>query len=105
MLVAAVVIWLITALSGKAATTIRQLKDSRARYAILAGAAFGPFVGVWLSLVAIQHARIGIASTLMSLTPVILIPLVWWIFKERITFQAVLGTIVAVGGVALLFLI
>jgi len=54
--------------------------------------------------VAIKYAKIGIASTLMSLTPVLLIPLVYWVFKEKITIHAVFGTIMAVAGVAILFL-
>jgi len=104
MLIAAIVMWIITAIWGKAKETILKLKDKKACYSILGGSFFGPFVGVWLSLVAIKYAKIGIASTLMSLTPVLLIPLVYWVFKEKITIHAVFGTIMAVAGVAILFL-
>jgi len=104
MLTAAIVMWIITAFWGKAKETVLKLKDKKARYSILGGSFFGPFIGVWLSLVAIKYAKIGIASTLMSLTPVLLIPLVYWVFKEKITIHAVFGTITAVAGVAILFL-
>jgi drug/metabolite transporter (DMT)-like permease len=59
---------------------------------------------VWLSLIAVQNAPVGVASTLTSLTPVFLLPLGWLFFKERITQRAVVGTALAVAGTAILFL-
>ena len=103
MIAAVAVMWLLTIFMGKAKSTIVKLKDSKARLAILGGAIFGPFIGVWMSLVAIKLARIGIASTIMALAPVLAIPLVRWIFKERITIHAILGTTLAIIGVAVLF--
>jgi drug/metabolite transporter (DMT)-like permease len=67
------------------------------------GAICGPFLGVWLSLVAADRAPVGIAQTLMSLTPIFILPLVVVAFRERVTLRAVLGAIVAVGGCVLLF--
>jgi len=69
------------------------------------GALAGPFLGVWLSLVAIQHTSVGIASTLMSLPPIFLLPVGMIIFKERIGWRAVVGTVLAISGVAVLFLV
>ncbi|HSM24486.1 MAG TPA: EamA family transporter, partial [Anaerolineaceae bacterium] len=69
----------------------------------LAGAVVGPFIGVWLSLVAVQFAKVGIASTLMALTPIFHLP-IGKILKEEISFQAIFGTLIAVVGVAILFL-
>jgi drug/metabolite transporter (DMT)-like permease len=98
------VIWLFTLFRGKISSTVQSLKNKRAFYALLAGSFLGPFVGVWLSLIAIKYARIGIAATLMSTTPIILIPISYWMFKEKITFQTIIGTIIAVTGVAILIL-
>lgn len=64
----------------------------------------GPVIGVLLSLVALARARLGIASTLMSLSPVLLIPISHFLFKEKITWRAVAGTVIALSGAALLFL-
>jgi drug/metabolite transporter (DMT)-like permease len=47
---------------------------------------------------------VGIASTLMALPPVFVLPLSRWVFKERTSVQAVFGTCVAIGGVAIIFL-
>ncbi|UCD19479.1 MAG: DMT family transporter [candidate division WOR-3 bacterium] len=98
-------LWLITLIRGRVPGTIRQLKDRKGAVALFGGAFCGPFLGVWLSLVAVQNAYIGIACTLMALPPVFLIPLSHWFFKERIGLGAILGTIVAVIGVALIFLL
>ena len=70
----------------------------------LLGSAAGPFVGVTLSLLAVQNAKVGVALTIMAISPIILIPASAIIHKERITFRAVAGALLAVGGVALLFL-
>jgi drug/metabolite transporter (DMT)-like permease len=68
------------------------------------GAATGPFLGVTLSLVAIQHTQTGIAATIMSITPVMIIPFVMVIHKEKVSLRAAIGAVVAVGGVAILWL-
>ncbi|MEO0129714.1 MAG: DMT family transporter [candidate division WOR-3 bacterium] len=100
----AIFIWIIALFQKQAFRTVLLLSNKKADIAMLGGAVFGPFIGVWLSLIAIQHSYIGIASTLMALPPVILIPLSHWIFKERVTYIAIIGTLIAVFGVALIFL-
>ncbi len=71
---------------------------------MIGGAFSGPFIGVTLSLVALGNAQVGVASTLMSLTPAFLLPFSAIVFKEPIWRRAVYGTVLALAGVALLFL-
>jgi drug/metabolite transporter (DMT)-like permease len=99
------VLWIITLARGRIPYTLHKLRDVRGSLTLSGGAFFGPFLGVWLSLVAVQYAYVGIASTLMALPPIFLIPLSHWIFKEKISLGAILGTIVAVIGVTLIFLL
>jgi drug/metabolite transporter (DMT)-like permease len=99
-----ILIWILALLRGKIKSTICSLKNKKALYTLSAGSFFGPFLGVWLSLVAIKYARIGIASTLISTTPIFLIPISYWLFKEKITMQTILGTVIAIAGVAILIL-
>lgn len=67
------------------------------------GAIFGPFVGVIAALAAIDlTVNTGVAATLMSLTPIMLIPIVW-VRGERVGPAGVLGALLAVGGASLLF--
>jgi drug/metabolite transporter (DMT)-like permease len=106
MTFAATVMWVWAALIGEAGRTIRRVRaDSQAARAILAASFIGPFLGVWLSMIAVQSSRIGIASTLMAMTPVLSLPLVRIVFKERVTLRAVLGTLVAMAGVAAMILL
>lgn len=81
-----------------------RARSRRAGYAFAAACAVvGPFLGVWMSLVASDRAPLGIAQTLCSLPPIFLLPFAAFIHKEHITLRAVLGAFIAVGGVALLF--
>ena len=106
MLAATVALWGFTLIQGQARVTFKQLASKRqVSWLILGGAFTGPFLGVTFSLVAIQHTQVGIASTLMALPPVILLPVGYFVFKERFGWQAILGTFVAMAGVGLLFLI
>ena len=65
---------------------------------------FGPFVGVGFSLMAVQYTAAGIASTLMAMTPIIIILPAYWLFHEKITWKAILGALISVIGVSLFFL-
>jgi len=104
MVIGSGVIWLLTLFRGQVGATWRALGDRRARLFIVGGSLIGPFIGVWLSMVAVQHAQVGIASTLMALSPIILIPLDHWIFREPVSLRSVAGTAVALVGAAIIFL-
>ena len=65
---------------------------------------FGPFVGVGFSLMAVQYTAAGIASTLMAMTPIIILLPSYWLFHEKITWRAVIGAVISVVGVSLFFL-
>ena len=65
---------------------------------------FGPFVGVGFSLMAVQYTAAGIASTLMAMTPIIILLPSYWLFHEKMTWRAVLGAVISVFGVSLFFL-
>jgi drug/metabolite transporter (DMT)-like permease len=105
LMAATISIWLFTITSGQARRGFETLQAHPGALRFIAGGAFvGPFLGVWLSLIAVQHAPVGIASTLTSLTPIMLIPLSRIVFKEAITWRAVGGTVFAIAGTAILFL-
>lgn len=97
-------LWLVTVVQGQVVSTVKQASVQRIGLLyILGGAIFGPLVGVSLSLFAIQNTNVGIASTLIALPPVFLLPVGYFILKEHISWRAVLGTVLAVVGVGLLF--
>lgn len=95
---------LILGVSRRLGLLLPAVKDGRAMKALFWGTVFGPFLGVSFSLMAVQYTESGIASTLMALTPVIiLLPAAFWL-KQKITWAEVIGAIVSVGGVSLFFL-
>jgi drug/metabolite transporter (DMT)-like permease len=105
MAAAVIVLWALAGLQGKARETIESMRVKPKVFGWLTIAAFtGPVLGATLSLFALQHTQVGIASTLIALPPVFLLPVEWLVFKERFEWGAVLGTLVAIGGVALIFL-
>lgn len=66
---------------------------------------FGPAVGVSLSLMAVRYANAGIASTLMALTPVLILAPEVLVNKKRIRLKEIVGLVVSITGVALFFLL
>ncbi len=67
------------------------------------GAFLGPFLGVSFSLLAVQHTATGIASTIMALVPIFIIPPAVIFLKEKVNFQEIIGAVISVLGVSLLF--
>jgi drug/metabolite transporter (DMT)-like permease len=80
------------------------LRDGKAMRTMSLGAFFGPFLGVSFSLIAVKHTATGVAATLMALVPVLIIAPSALIFKEKVTLREIAGAVVAVAGVAVLFL-
>ncbi len=60
----------------------------------------GTFGGFWLSLVALKLVAASVATVLNSTTPLFVLPLAAVVLKERISWRAVVGAVVAVAGVA-----
>ena len=95
---------MLTLARGQVTQTWRALRDGKVWWFLIGGALSGPFIGVWLSMVAVQNAQVGIASTLMALSPIILIPLDRWVFHEQVSSRSIAGTVLALAGTAIIFL-
>lgn len=68
------------------------------------GALAGPFVGVSVLNYAIQLIPTGVALTITATVPVLIIPFVIVLYKERVSWRAAVGAAVTVAGVAMLAL-
>jgi drug/metabolite transporter (DMT)-like permease len=82
----------------------RSLADRKAMGQLSLGAFFGPFLGVSFSLLSVQLTSTGIASTIMALVPILIIPPSVILFREKVNFKEIIGAVLAVSGVALFFL-
>ncbi len=83
---------------------VTATRDRGAMWRVTLGSFFGPFLGVSLSLMAVQNVEAGIATTIMGIVPILIIIPSALLFKEKISVRSVFGACVAVGGVGLLFL-
>jgi drug/metabolite transporter (DMT)-like permease len=104
MMTAFLALWVVTIIQGQVISTFQQATYHKAGLLyILGGSFFGPLIGVTLSLFAIQNTNLGIASTIIALPPIFLLPIGHFIFKEKISWRAIVGTVTAVAGVGMLF--
>lgn len=105
ILVGVVALWLMLAMQGKLGSTLRLLRtESTSMKHILIASLAGPALGSSLVLLSLQFTSVGISSTLTNTTPIMLIPIGYFVFRERITLRAISGTIVAIIGIAVLFM-
>jgi len=79
-----------------------QHKSAMKRIAL--GSLFGPFLGVSFSLLAVQNTQAGIAATIMSIVPVLIIAPAILFFHEKVNWKEIIGAVITVGGVAIFFL-
>ena len=96
-------LWLV--LSGHAGRMKTSVSDHKGMLAILCHVFVGPFIGVGFSLMAVQYTAAGIASTLMALTPILILLPSRWLFGQPITAKSVVGAVISVVGVSLFFLL
>ncbi len=68
------------------------------------GCLVGPYLGVWMSLVAGDRAPLGIAQALCSLAPVFILPIIVIFYRDRVSPRAAIGAVIAVAGSILLFI-
>ncbi|MCR5760166.1 MAG: DMT family transporter, partial [Bacteroidales bacterium] len=81
------------------------LHDGKSMRAMAIVVLTGPVLGVGFSLMALRYTAAGIASTLQSTTPILLLLPSHWMFGEKITMRSIVGAIVSVIGASLFFLL
>jgi drug/metabolite transporter (DMT)-like permease len=104
MMFGAFFVWISMATLGKMPALRRALSERSGMKNTAAGAFIGPFLGMTLSMVAVTFTQAGIAQTLMSLMPVMIIPVVWAVNKQKTSWRGITGAMIAVVGVAIIFL-
>ncbi len=89
---------------GKTSLVRNALRDSRGMRFIGLGSFFGPFLGISFSLLSVKYTSTGIAATIMSIVPILIIPPSIIFFKQKFTWLEIFGAVISVGGVAMMFL-
>ena len=101
---ATVFYWLAVAFRLDWRATLGGLRDRRGVAALAVAIFMGPFISVWISLVAIKNTEAGIAQVLLGMVPIFVVLPAWLVYRDRPTAASLLGIAVAVAGGALLFL-
>lgn len=83
---------------------LSAVKNKKAMTRLSIGAFFGPFLGVSFSLLSVKYTTTGVASTIMSIVPVLIIPAAVIFLKEKLTIKEIIGSVIAVAGVILFFM-
>ncbi len=94
---------IIKAILGTLGTLKKAVTDKKGMTFTALTTFFGPFLGVSLSLMAVQYAEAGIASTIMALTPVLIIVPYSIIYHQKVSAREVIGTVVSMVGIGLFF--
>ncbi|MCB9868567.1 MAG: DMT family transporter [Planctomycetes bacterium] len=83
----------------------RKPMTGRAFAWLSVGVAFGPTLGVWLSMVAVSGSGDpGRSSVLIATTPILMVGIAWGCYGDRPEARGVTGTLLAVAGAAVLLL-
>jgi drug/metabolite transporter (DMT)-like permease len=104
LILGALFVWVVMVGAGRFPELSKALKSKQGMTDTAIAALIGPFMGVTLSMVAVTYTETGVAQTLMSLMPVLIIPMVWIRFKQKTSWRGILGAAIAVIGVSILFL-
>ena len=83
---------------------LRAATDLRGAAAAMGAVLLGPFFGVSFSLLAVSMTNTGVAQTLMSLTPVLILWPSRQIFGKKVSMQEIIGAVIAVAGASLFFM-
>jgi len=103
MIVAVVVGVIFAGMAGRLSPWIEKLRVRETWLPLIPASFFGTYLGVWLCMYAYEHTRIGIATTMHSTSPIFIIPLAFFVLKQRTSPRAILGALIAVAGIFLLF--
>lgn len=95
---------LVMGMQKKFHTLWYSMKDLKGIGAAMGATITGPFIGVSLSLMAVQYTEAGVASTLMALTPILILWPSHFFFKQQVTIKEIVGACISVIGASLFFI-
>jgi drug/metabolite transporter (DMT)-like permease len=98
-----IILWAVCIATGGAAR-FTLLRDPYARSRTLWGVLFGPLLAMICYINALKFTGAGIVSTIAAMSPLIMIPIIAQKYRTRIRISALVGTAVAIAGVALICL-
>lgn len=86
---------------GQVGAQLRPLRSRQVFPMLLLAAFLGTYLAIWLQQVAFKFTPAGIAQALLATSPLFVLPIAVML-GDRVTGRAVLGVLVAIGGIWLL---
>ena len=86
---------------GANISNIRKQPKNILGYAI-GGVVLGPLLAVSFAMIAIQYINVAVAQTIFALVPVVALIISYFVYKEKLTRNALAGVIIAIIGVCIL---
>lgn len=87
----------------KGSEVITTLKNIKTFSFVSAGTFFSVF-GIAALVEAFKHTNASIASTLSSTSPILMIPISIFFFKEKVKFSEIIGVVISIIGISIFFL-
>ena len=100
----ALFVWVLALVLGRMPDVLKAARNMAAMRDTAAASLVGPYLGITFSMVAVTLTEAGVAQTLLSLMPVMIIPVVWILYGQRTSWRGIMGAVVAVLGVAIIFI-
>jgi drug/metabolite transporter (DMT)-like permease len=89
--------------SGQLRNWLAPFSDRSTIKLLLSAVFVAIFGGFWLFLVALKHIDASIAVALNETAPLFVLPLAFFMLKEKVSRRSIVGAAIAVGGVTLIF--
>lgn len=99
--VGAIVITLYYLSRKELANSVRQILRTQTIRLLIPATTIGTWMGIWLCQIAYKHSDVAIAQTLLSTCPLFAVPIIWIYDRQRLSIRGLLGTVIAVVGVAI----
>lgn len=87
-----------------AKTHFQGLRNPRYLGLLLLASIAGPVVGMSSQMKAFTLAPVALVSTIVQISPILLLPFDYLILKRKVSTASLVGTLLSIGGIALLFL-
>ena len=104
MVFAWVAYWVVVVPRHDLRALLRPLRDRKGSLNLGLATFLGPYVSVYISILAIRHAEVGVVQVLLGAVPIFVLAPAWLVYRDRPSPMALVGVVVAVAGGALLFL-
>lgn len=89
--------------TGQLKTWLEPFGDRGRVKLLLTAVLVAIFGGFWLLLVALKHINASLAVVLNETAPIFVLPMAYFMMKEKITVRGAVGAVIAVAGVVLIF--